>query len=254
MKRGTPDHPKTLRLQEELQCSRVEAVGLLELLWHYAARYSPRGDVGRWTNKQIATGVHWQGDPDALIAALLAAGWLEERPGLRLLIHDWHEHADEAVKKALSRAGLTFAVKSRRRRDAVATESRPPEPCQSPALPEPVLGAAHRKRRIPSDFTLTAERSAYAETCGILDRKAEFEKFKLHHQAKGTKHEDWHAAWQYWCRRSRDFKANHQRVERPPPRAAPLPFVGALAMVNGSGTDEERQRSALREQARRLAT
>jgi hypothetical protein len=47
MKRGTPEHPKTAHLMAALSIPRPYAVGILELLWHFTARYAPRGDVGR---------------------------------------------------------------------------------------------------------------------------------------------------------------------------------------------------------------
>ena len=35
MKRGTIEHPKTVMLQMLLGCSRLEAVGILEALFHW---------------------------------------------------------------------------------------------------------------------------------------------------------------------------------------------------------------------------
>ena len=54
MKRGTPDHPKTLELADRLGLERWGAVGLLECLWHFAAHYAKRGDVGRFSDEAIA--------------------------------------------------------------------------------------------------------------------------------------------------------------------------------------------------------
>jgi hypothetical protein len=110
MKRGTPDHPKTLELVKTLGCSHVVGVGLLELLWHFTAQYAPVGDIGRWSNARIAAAIHWPGDPDALIAALVKTGWLEEAVPGRLRVHDWYAHADDAVHRALARAGLHFVT------------------------------------------------------------------------------------------------------------------------------------------------
>ena len=147
MKRGTPDHPKTLALQAALKCSRPAAVGLLELLWHWTARYAQAGDVGRWSNGALAAAVGWDGDPDALVAALVASGWLDEREDCRLYVHDWSHHADDAVKLALYRAVKTFAdgtaptahrisAKERERLDGLWAQRahNVPTPC---AQPEP---------------------------------------------------------------------------------------------------------------------
>lgn len=110
MKRGTPEHPKTLELVDALGCSHVEAVGVLELLWHFTTHFAPAGDVGRWSNARIASGVHWLGDPDALVAALVKTRWLEEAVPGRLRVHEWYEHADDALHVALARAGRRFVT------------------------------------------------------------------------------------------------------------------------------------------------
>ena len=108
MKRGTPDHPKTLALMEELGVSKPTAVGLLELLWHFTAKFAPRGDVGRFSNRAISSAVGWDGDPNELISALVRCRWLDEHPDYRLIVHDWSEHADSSVRMWLARRGLDF--------------------------------------------------------------------------------------------------------------------------------------------------
>src|SRR5262245_43520776 len=110
MKRGTPEHPKTLDLMQRLGCSRPVAVGVLELLWHFTARYSPAGDIGRWSNASISNGIGWDKDPDELVEALCASGWLDEDARCRLVVHDWHEHADDGVHVFLCRAMKSFAT------------------------------------------------------------------------------------------------------------------------------------------------
>jgi hypothetical protein len=106
MKRGTPEHPKTIELAEVLGIPRYAAVGLLELLWHATAKHYPDGDIGRWANRHIAKAVYWDGDADAFVAALIACGWLDavDDPR-RLVVHDWQEHADDAVKRRWRRRG-----------------------------------------------------------------------------------------------------------------------------------------------------
>lgn len=147
MKRGTPDHPKTLGLMRRLSCSRFEAIGILETLWHWTARFAPRGDIGRWTDVQIEAGLGWSG-PEGLIPALLESRWLDSDQTHRLIVHDWAQHADDATKKVLHRANLEFVSPS----SAVVAPpadihredggQRPPAvavavPCLAVALPEP---------------------------------------------------------------------------------------------------------------------
>ena len=58
MKRGTPNHRKMHRLARCLRVSLAEAVGTMELLWHWVADYLPRGDIGKSENWEIAAAVH----------------------------------------------------------------------------------------------------------------------------------------------------------------------------------------------------
>jgi hypothetical protein len=109
MKRGTPDHPKTLMLCDLLGIRKFQAVGILESIWHWAARYAIQGDIGKWSNSAIAKGIEWDGNPDELIGALVKVGWLDEvKLPHRLVIHDIQDHADNSWRQSLSDACLTF--------------------------------------------------------------------------------------------------------------------------------------------------
>lgn len=108
MKRGTPDHPKTFQLAEALGISQLEAIGLLEALFHVTAAYTPQGDVGRYTDAFIARAVYWSGSPEALIEALVTARWLDRCAVNRLVVHDWSDHADGSVRKRLKRDDVEF--------------------------------------------------------------------------------------------------------------------------------------------------
>ena len=135
MKRGTPDHPKVVRLAKVLGVRRYVAVGLLEMLWHLTARYTPRGDVGKWSDDEIATALDWDSDPATLIYALLSCGLLEHHPSHRLIVHDWAEHADEAVKLLLKRRQCDFVS----RHVPTCSDINPlPEPLPEPK-PEPLI-------------------------------------------------------------------------------------------------------------------
>ena len=100
MKRGVPDHPKTKLLMTLLGLARYQAVGVLESIWHFAASYAKRGDIGRWTNQEIASAIGWDKDADGLIEGLVEARFLDADPKHRLLIHDWQEHCDQTVQRS----------------------------------------------------------------------------------------------------------------------------------------------------------
>lgn len=126
MKRGTPEHPKIKQLARLLDVSRATAVGTLEMLTHFAARYAIQGDVGRWPDAELAEAVDWRGDPARLIAALLEVRLLDVCCAQhRLLIHDWADHADDSVRKTLKKRGLPFLTPDHSRivPDAFANDS-----------------------------------------------------------------------------------------------------------------------------------
>ncbi len=149
MKRGTPRHPKIAHLRQLLKVGLAAAVGYLELLWHFTAEFAPKGDVGRFSDERIEGAMDWHGKSGRLVAALTESGWLDHHSECRLCVHDWAHHADEAVKKRLSRLGLKFVEVGARvtehcpdidREQAKASRqnpvmSRPPEPVPEP---EPV--------------------------------------------------------------------------------------------------------------------
>ena len=144
MKRGTPDHPKTRALASALHIPIYSVVGILEMLWHFTADYAPRGDVGRFSDEDIARAVGWHGQASRLVGALQGVGYLEAHPEHRYIIHDWETHADRAIKQRLERNGLTFVVSTQRanmdaRREHMSTLPEPaPEPVHKPA-PAPVF-------------------------------------------------------------------------------------------------------------------
>jgi hypothetical protein len=136
--RAVIDHPKSADLKVLLGgVPRHVVLGLLESIWHFCGRYTPQGNIGKYTDRQIESWVEWNGESGRLIRALIDAHWLDEDERYRLIVHDWDQHADEATKKALQRAHLPFvSTVSRQRPDM----SRPPEPEPEPEpeyIPEP---------------------------------------------------------------------------------------------------------------------
>lgn len=110
VKRSAMGHTKLKKLCRRLQLPLFSAVGLLECLWHLTAREAPRGDVGRLSDEDLALALEWDGEAESLVAAFVECGWMDRSPRYRLLIHDWHEHADEATKLFLKRHQWCFAA------------------------------------------------------------------------------------------------------------------------------------------------
>lgn len=105
MKRNTPQHPKTLALAAALNVPVYSAVGLLEMMWHFTATYTPRGDIGRFSDAEICRGMGWTGRPGELIDRLVDSRWIDSCQTHRLIVHDWADHMEEATKKRLDRSG-----------------------------------------------------------------------------------------------------------------------------------------------------
>ena len=109
MKRGTLEHPKLNDLASMLGVRRHVAVGLLEMMWHFCARYAPRGDIGRFSNCRIAASLDWPGKhAERLISCLVDTRWLDKDDEHRLTVHDWHDHSDGTCDKFLSDNGLNY--------------------------------------------------------------------------------------------------------------------------------------------------
>jgi hypothetical protein len=148
MKRGTTEHPKMKRLAKSLRVNRAWAVGILESLWHWAGRFAPQGDIGRFTDDDIAEAVYWPKEPGVLIESLVESGWVDRDAAHRLLIHGWEEHAEESVRKYLKRNSLpfvkvgsfveTFSGHVETSADKVSLPEPEPEPIPKPKpLPKP---------------------------------------------------------------------------------------------------------------------
>ncbi len=146
MKRGTLKHPKTTNLMRVLGISRYQAVGILESLWHFTMRYAVAGDVGKWTNDEIVAAIEWEGDAQTLIAALVETKWLDADKRYRLIVHDWHEHADQTCKRYIASHCLAFA--SLPVPDPVPVPDPIPVPVPDPEA-EPKATAADKPPFIP---------------------------------------------------------------------------------------------------------
>lgn len=112
MKHQTPDSMKFKKLQRLLGVSRIVTIGTLELLWISTQKNAPQGDIGRFSNLEIAIECEWEGDPDVLVDSLIESGWLNECEVHRLCIHDWEQHAPGWVIRQLKRHGKSFVTAS----------------------------------------------------------------------------------------------------------------------------------------------
>jgi hypothetical protein len=103
MKPEAITHTKMKRLCRRLGLALWQGVGLLECLWQLTAREAPRGNIGKLSDEDIALGIDYRGKEGEMIQALVDSGWLDRHPEERLVVHDWADHADDAVQMRLAR-------------------------------------------------------------------------------------------------------------------------------------------------------
>ena len=78
MKREATEHPKFSRLATMFKIQRWMAIGLMESIWHFTAKYAKAGDIGRWSNEEIACGIGWTDDPNILIEGLIKTKFIDK--------------------------------------------------------------------------------------------------------------------------------------------------------------------------------
>jgi len=102
MKIGTLRSVKFLKLQRRLKLTQWQAVGLLESLWLFTQSNAIYGDIGRFSNEDIAAGIGYHDDPDELIRNLTETGWIDPCETSRLCIHDWQDHCPTWIRGAIA--------------------------------------------------------------------------------------------------------------------------------------------------------
>jgi len=161
-KRGTLEHPKTKRLARAMKAPAYSALGLLEAIWQWVGRYTPTGFLTAEELEDCADTIRFDEGGEILGSMLHACGLLDEMEG-GWYIHDWHDHADDSVKKVLAKRGERFANGSELRkqvqhapqeedagtvREQDANDTRQPKPKPKP---KPVIDSSLRSESCPAD-------------------------------------------------------------------------------------------------------
>lgn len=162
MKSSAPESMKFKRLQRRLQIGRKETVGILELLWLATAKNAPQGDIGRFSNEEIAIECDWEGDHDELVAALVLCGWLDEHTECRLYVHDWHDHAPSHIANNLKRWGKGF-IATKESPKEVTKESAKDGPTDCPGdVPPSLAKPSQAKPSVAKSNQTNAAAAAWA--------------------------------------------------------------------------------------------
>lgn len=123
MKIGTTELLKFKRLQGRLRLSHWQAIGLLEALWLFTSKNAPAGDIGRHTNEDIAFGIEWFTEADALIDTLIECGWIDRDETHRLVIHHWADHVPNWLKANFAKHGKQFAGNSTKQTENIPEQA-----------------------------------------------------------------------------------------------------------------------------------
>ena len=228
MKNGTTDLLKFKRLQRRLKESTRGLVGLLEMLWMGTAKNCPRGNIGRFSNEDIAVLCEWDGDHDELVAALVECRWLDVHSEYRLVVHDWATHCPNWVKgNARHHGGLIGELTAPEQPRATPKD----EPRDNPK-DEPQDNPSSHPSRVqilpsqakPSLVQSSLAKSSQAKSRSVPDRETaiafgatldlsieDAEAFLNHYtangwvQGRGKPIKDWQAAMRNWKLRKGEF-------------------------------------------------
>lgn len=207
------------------------------MLWHFTAERAPQGNIGKWGDGEIADGCAWDGDGIIFLTALTQSGWVDASEKHRLVVHDWHEHADSTVRKYLDYHSLRFlsfsGVSPRksgesRRISGLARgngngngNGKDVLVLNGGGVGEGRSGEAVVERRKvrrrggvetpwPAGFALTDDLRTFAEDGGF-DAGSEFGSFHDKAIAKGWTYVDWAAGFKTWCRNEKKFRDERRR-------------------------------------------
>lgn len=93
---GLANHIKTIKLRKILRIKKIEAIGILFLLWWWAMDNAPSGDLSELDDADLAEIVEYKtrGKPTTM-EALIEAGFIDENKH----IHDWDDYIGKLVER-----------------------------------------------------------------------------------------------------------------------------------------------------------
>ena len=161
MKKSTQGTLKWKILKSRLRLPEWQVIGLMEAIWKFTEWNCPEGDIGRFSNQEIAGGIEYFEDIDALIDLLVELHWIDEDKRFRLIIHDWSDHCSNSVKGNLRRHGGRYGNQfcdeiAKRQVEAGPENSEPVEILPGASRDIPREPPSDTPRDGPSDTPLEA--------------------------------------------------------------------------------------------------
>ena len=81
-------HPKTIKLKRKLG---LEGPVSLQILWSWAAKNRPEGDLSDMDDEDIEIAADWDGEEGKFVSTLVDLRWLD-RTDTGYVLHEWAEH------------------------------------------------------------------------------------------------------------------------------------------------------------------
>ena len=105
---GAYDHGKIRRLSRALHIKPWAALGLMEAIWGWARKSARHGRIESEQWEDLADRLQWEDPSENLRAVLVRESLIDAMDGWDW-IHDWHEHADNTLRRYLEKRHECFA-------------------------------------------------------------------------------------------------------------------------------------------------
>lgn len=118
---ATDRDPKTRKFCRATGLDTPTAVGSLHMFWWWALDWAPSGDISKYEAIDIAEAVHFNGDPELLLSALIDAGYVAKTMVGREIVN-WPEIGGQIIE-ARKKDALRKAEARKKKEDRKANPS-----------------------------------------------------------------------------------------------------------------------------------
>lgn len=223
------DHPKLKRAARLAGVGIPQMIGHLHLLWWWALKFAPDGDLTDFEIEDLADGAGWDGDPGVMVRALVecgpgdSAGFVEIEDG-RTVLHDWDEYGGSYTRRVES---ARKAAETRWAKHREGSPMRPHEVSDAAGNAEENRGEEktgeregdepRRKRRsrmtedwVPDPVKLVRLSQQFPEV-SLAEETAKFRDYWI---SKGEIRADWDASLRSWIRNAERYRQERMGVQQ----------------------------------------
>lgn len=169
---GLSRHRKTAQFSQELECSLVEAIGLLHLFWEHVAEQYETGNITDMNDVELSRVFMNFRPPARIREAFRTCNFIDSRPSrgkdasrTRIVVHGWNERNAKVLRD-----------RARKRTARASSADSPPYQPYLPTLPtEPTLPTNQTDEVLPSggvDSNGVSSGSLFGEDGSRIDWQA----------------------------------------------------------------------------------